>query len=351
MARPLRIQRPGGRYHVTARGNERRAIFRDDRDRWHFIELLAQLPDRFGTRLHGWALMDNHFHLLMETPEPNLSQTGQWLNVSYSVWFNRRHQRNGHLFQGRFGAVLVGGLGDWLEVARYVHLNPVRVARLGLSKQERQRQKTAAARDPGAKLVAERLRVLRDYRWSSYRAYAGLEVSPDWLTQEALLEASGGRNAGERRKAFLQYHEAPLREGRLERVWDRVVSGAVLGSERFVAEVKAAWKRRSPEEARSREFSGEGIAWKSIVQAVEAVHGGRWEEFRDRHGDWGRDAAIYLGRQRGRLKLQELAELSGGVGYTAVAQAIRRVRQQIPGDKTWRSRIDAVSQQLSKMKM
>jgi hypothetical protein len=95
----------------------------------------------------------------------------------------------------------------------------------------------------------------------------------------------------------------------------------------------------------------EGESPGSIVQAVEAVHGGRWEEFRDCYGDWGRDAAIYLGRQRGRVKLQELAELSGGVGYTAVAQAIRRVRQQIPRDKAWRDRIDAVSKPLSKMKM
>jgi malonyl CoA-acyl carrier protein transacylase len=129
-----------------------------------------------------------------------------------------------------------------------------------------------------------------------------------------------------------------------------VVSGAVLGSERFVAEVKAAWKRRSAEEVRSGEFCG-GVAWKSIVEAVEAVHGGRWEEFRDSYGDGGRDAALYLGRQRGRLKLEELARLSGGVGYTAVAQAIRRVREQIDRDKAWRRRIDAVSAQLSTMKM
>lgn len=350
MARPLRIQRPGGRYQVTARGNERRAIFRDDRDRRRFLELLGELPERFGTRVHGWVLMDNHFHLLLETPEANLSQTGQWLNVSYSVWFNRRHQRSGHLFQGRFGAVLVGGEGEWLEVARYVHLNPVRVARLGLSKPDRQRQKRAAARDPGARRVAERLRVLRNYRWSSYRAYVGLATAPGWLRREALLGASGGRTAGEQRRAFAEYHEAPLREGRLERVWDRVVAGAVLGSERFVAEVRAAWKWRSVEEARSGEFRG-GVAWERIVEAVEAVHGGRWEAFRDRYGDWGRDVALYLGRQRGRLKLEELARFSGGVGSTAVAQAIRRVRQQIGRDKAWRSRVDAVSAQLSKMKM
>jgi len=244
----------------------------------------------------------------------------------------------------------VGDDADWLELARYVHLNPVRVARLGLSRSDQQRQKTAAAQDPGARLVADRLRVLRSYCWSSYRAYVGLAVPPDWLTREALLGASGGRTAGGQHRAFAAYHETPLREGRLERVWDRAVAGAVLGSERFVAEVKAAWKRASTEEARSGEFCG-GVAWKSIVEAVEAVHGGRWEEFRDRYGDWGRDVALYLGRQRGRLKLQELAQLSGGVGYTAVAQAIRRVRQQIDRDKAWRRRIDAVSAELSKMKM
>lgn len=335
---------------MTARGNERRAIFRDDRDCLHFLELLGELPERFGTRLHGWVLMDNHFHLLLETPEANLSQTGQWLNVSYSVWFNRRHQRSGHLFQGRFGAVLVGGDSEWLEVARYVHLNPVRVARLGLSKQDQQLQKTAGARDPGARLVGERLRVLRDYRWSSYGAYVGLRACPAWLTRQPLLGASGGRTAGEQRKAFEAYHEAPLREGRLERVWDRVVAGVVLGSERFVVEVRAAWKSRSAEEAHSRDLPG-GVPWESVVGAVEAVHGERWEEFRDRYGDWGRDAALYLGRQRGRLKLEELAGLSGGVRYTAVAQAIRRVRRQIHRDKAWRQRIDAVSEQLSKMKM
>jgi REP element-mobilizing transposase RayT len=107
MARPLRIERPGGRYHVTARGNEQKAIYRGERDRLHFLELLAELPERFGVRIHAYTLMDNHFHLLMETPEANLSRAMQWLSVSYSVWFNRRHNRSGHLFQGRFKAVLV----------------------------------------------------------------------------------------------------------------------------------------------------------------------------------------------------------------------------------------------------
>src|SRR5215510_10543607 len=101
MARALRIQCPGGRYHVTARGNARGEIFWDDTDRFRFLELLSQLGQRFGTQVHAYVLMDNHYHLLLETPEPNLSRGMQWCDVSYSVWFNLRHRRSGHLLQGR----------------------------------------------------------------------------------------------------------------------------------------------------------------------------------------------------------------------------------------------------------
>ncbi len=99
MARALRIEIQGGHYHVTARGNERRAIFRQDKDRTHFLELLSELPPRFGVRLHAYVLMLNNYHLVLETPEANLSRAVQWLNVSYSVWFNRRHRRSDRLFQ------------------------------------------------------------------------------------------------------------------------------------------------------------------------------------------------------------------------------------------------------------
>src|SRR5438067_761716 len=99
MARPLRIEFSGAWYHVSARGNERRAIFRSEADRRRFLELLGEDCARFDLRLHGYVLMPNHYHLIMETPHANLSRAMQWLNVSYTVWFNRRHTRSGHLFQ------------------------------------------------------------------------------------------------------------------------------------------------------------------------------------------------------------------------------------------------------------
>src|SRR5215472_1190357 len=157
MARPLRIEQPGGRYHVTARGNERKAIYRNDSDRAHFLEVLAEVVERFGIRIHAYALMDNHYHLLVETPEANLSRAMQWVNVSYSVWFNRRHDRAGHLFQGRFKSVLVEDDTGWQEVARYVHLNPVRIGGLALNKRQQAASRKTGVAAPSGEVVAQRL--------------------------------------------------------------------------------------------------------------------------------------------------------------------------------------------------
>jgi putative transposase len=131
MARPTRLDIGGGWYHVVNRGIEKRVIFRGVSGYEHFIELLAKLPPRFGLKVHGYVLMPNHYHLQVETPKANLSGAMQWLNVSYSIWYNRKYQRVGPLFQGRFKAVL----HDWstygLVINKYIHLNPVRVRRLG----------------------------------------------------------------------------------------------------------------------------------------------------------------------------------------------------------------------------
>ena len=125
MARALRIQCPGGRYHVTARGNERREIFWDDTDRFHFLELLSELGKRFGTRVHAYVLMVNHSHLLLETPEPNLGRAMHGCNVSYSVWFNLRHRRSGHLLQARSRPTLCRTMPNhlpWLPKPHYWHV-------------------------------------------------------------------------------------------------------------------------------------------------------------------------------------------------------------------------------------
>jgi REP element-mobilizing transposase RayT len=132
MARSLRVEFEGALYHVCARGNAREAVFRGERDAARFVQLLQESPDRFEVSLYAFVLMGNHFHLIARTRRANLSRWMQWLNVAYSVYFNRRHRRSGHLFQGRFKSFLVEGKkGYLLSLSRYVHLNPVRGASLG----------------------------------------------------------------------------------------------------------------------------------------------------------------------------------------------------------------------------
>src|SRR5262245_52642851 len=127
MARPLRINYADAHYHVTCRGNEGRRIFSDDEDRRVFLDRLERSLDIYGVRVHGYVLMGNHFHLVVQTPKANLSEFMRHLNVSYTGSYNRRHRRAGHLFQGRFKAIVVEADSYLLELSRYVHLNPVRV--------------------------------------------------------------------------------------------------------------------------------------------------------------------------------------------------------------------------------
>lgn len=126
MSRPIRIAFPDALYHVTARGDRREAIFDDDQDRRQFLATLEQVVDRFNWVCHAWCLMDNHYHLLIQTPDGNLSRGMRQLNGVYTQASNRRHRRVGHLFQGRFKAILVDSDAYLLELGRYVVLNPVR---------------------------------------------------------------------------------------------------------------------------------------------------------------------------------------------------------------------------------
>lgn len=349
MPRPLRIEIPGGRYHVTARGNERRAIYRDDRDRAHFLELLGTLPARFGTVIHAYVLMENHYHLVVEVPEGNLTQAVQWLNVSYSVWFNRRHERTGHLFQGRFKSHLIEDNEHLADVARYVHLNPVRTGRFKLGKAERAARRQAGTGAPESDLIARRLECLRDYRWSSYPAYRGSKAAPEWLTTTLVGALSGGRSAAERREAWRRYVEAPIRDGVMESPWDELVGGAVLGSKDFYLEALAMVEKRSKDSrgsARRVASAASRTTWDRIVQVVESAKDEKWEAFCNRYGDWGRDAALYLGRQLGRLTLVELGQRAGGLPYPVVGAAISRMAKRLKNESGLRKSMEAMKAQL-----
>jgi putative transposase len=184
MVRPLRIEYPGAFYHVTARGNARAAIFHGDDDRRLFLDVTARAVERSRLALHAYCLMDNHYHLVVETPLGNLSAAIHHLNGVYAQTLNQRHGRVGHLFQGRYKAILVERDSHLLELCRYVVLNPVRA---GLCSRP------------------------EEWPWSSYRATAGLAPRPPLLTTDFVL-AQFGRTAGVARmgyRAFVDDRAAP----------------------------------------------------------------------------------------------------------------------------------------------
>jgi REP element-mobilizing transposase RayT len=205
MARPLRLEYPGAVYHVTSRGNARQDIVVDDRDRTLFLEKLAHVIDRFGWRCHAFCLMDNHYHLLIETPQPNLSRGMRQLNGTYTQAVNRRHHRVGHLFQGRFTAILVEKEAHLLELCRYVVLNPVR-----------------------AKLVNHP----RLWAWSSYRDTAGERTAPVWLWTDWIL----GRFGARQREAQRRYRQFVAEGQDRPKPWEQLKGQIYLGSEAFIAQ-------------------------------------------------------------------------------------------------------------------
>ncbi len=202
MARPLRIEYDGALYHVTSRGNERKTIFKDDGDRESFLTTLWQVSERFHWLCHAYCLMDNHYHLVIETPDGNLSKGMRQLNGVYTQAFNRRHHRVGHLFQGRFKGILVQKESHFLEVCRYVVLNPVRAK---------------AVKQP------------REWVWSSYRATGGLAAVPRWLTVEEILSHFGQRR-GPAQEKYREY----VREGiGNATIWENLEAQSLLGLEGF----------------------------------------------------------------------------------------------------------------------
>ena len=237
MTRPLRVDVADGWYHCMNRGIERGAIFVDRRDHERFVELLGETVERYRFRVHTFCLMENHYHALVQTPDANLSRGMQWLGLSYSSWFNARHDRVGHLFQGRFKSVPVED-GSWaLELSWYIHLNPVRIQDLGLDKRRRGEERTGILPPPTPEELSARLKRLREYRWSSYRAYAGYVSGPDWLTTAELLRRCE-RRVADRRRSYRERVQQILKQGADETQLEHFRDVVAVGGAEFVDRIK-----------------------------------------------------------------------------------------------------------------
>jgi putative transposase len=278
MARPLRIEFPGAVYHVTSRGNEKRSIFKNDRDRKTFLAFLGETAERFGWSITAWVLMTNHLHLVLQTPEPNLSRGMHWLNGSYAGWFNHEHKRWGHLFGGRFKAFLVEKETYFTEVLRYVVLNPVRA---GLA--------TAP----------------ENYRWSSYRSTAGLDAAPDWLDVNAALTPF----APDTQLAQTYYREfVAAKVGSDDCLWDELINGIYLGTEPWAKKMRTVveTKPRSTDHPRLQRTVGRP-KMHEVVAAVARAANVAASAIRETRGGCLRRLVAWIGWYEGLVTLRTIA--------------------------------------------
>lgn len=279
MSRPLRIEFPNALYHVTARGDRREDIFEDDEDRRAFLRTLHQVVDQFNWLCYAWCLMDNHYHLLVQTPDANLSKGMRQLNGVFTQYSNRRHRRTGHLFQGRFKAILVDSDAYLLELSRYIVLNPLR-----------------------ARLV----RRVQDWPWSSYRASVGLVPPEAFLAVDGLLSQFARRRdvARERYARFVA-------QGRnASSLWAQVQGQVFLGSDAFVERMQAAMATRQRNDVQIPAAQRRAPA-PSLAQIERS----------SKH----RDQAIASAHATGAYSYQQIAE-HFGVHFTTVGRIARRAR-------------------------
>jgi REP element-mobilizing transposase RayT len=278
MARPLRIEFPGALYHITARGNARQDIFLVKNDRLLFFDRLAREIDQQRWLCHAYCLMNNHYHLVIETPEANLVRGMTRLNGTYTQAFNRRHGRVGHVLQGRYESIVVDKDSYLLELARYVVLNPVRA---GLVK------------EPAA------------WMWSSYRATVGEVVPPNWLTTDWLLEQFAALKSVARR-AYQDF----VMKGAGTKLWDRLIGQIWLGDQPFLERMQKLVSGTGPSGYPGNHRRPARPTPQTVIAAVASAYRINQAQVLDRSRPDAFRAAVYLLRRAANLTLNEAAALA-----------------------------------------
>jgi len=281
MSRPLRIEYPGALYHVTARGNRREAIYEDDGDRRLFLKVLGDVVETFNWRCLAYCLMTDHYHLVIETPDGNLAKGMRQLGGVYTQALNRRHDHSGHVFQGRYTAILADADAHLLELARDVVLNPVRAGLVGAPKA---------------------------WRWSSYLATTGKAKPPPWLAADTLL----AHFAGERAAAVRRYRRFVAEGIGAEPIWTKLNRQVFLGDDDFVARMQALRRDGSPQMA--------------IPQTQQRPPAPPLEEFARTYPT--RDTAIAAAHATGAYSYQQIADVFD-VHFTTVGRIVRAARKAL----------------------
>lgn len=312
MARPLRIIYPGAFYHITSRGNERKRVFLSKKDREQFLSYLESATEKYGAIIHCYVLMDNHYHLLLETGDANLSSIMHHINASYTIYFNKKRKRYGHLFQGRYKAILVDKDSYAVELSRYIHLNPVRI---------------------GAK------EKLTDPLTSSFNSYMYPRKKPAFLTTEFILSYFGKRKPQQIRKYRAFVYEAVEQE--LDSPLKETVAQTLLGSPDFISWVVCNFieSDKHPDiPAVSALYPRPALD--AIKEVTKQVMGKETKK--------ARSISLYLAHRYSAKSLKEIAASFGDIGASAVSQNARRIKKRQQEDKDLKETIEIIEAMIRK---
>lgn len=333
MARLQRIEYEGAVYHVTARGNERRAIFRDDADRERLLRALGESVERFAVRLYLFCLMSNHMHLVVETLRANLGQFMHRLQTAYTVYFNRRHQRCGHLVQGRYGARLVEKEAYLLRLSRYVHLNPVFTA--------------VARRRP----VRERIAMLREYRWSSYRSYIGRDRPLGFVDYGPILASVAAAPSGSAQEEYRRFVESGIEAIDTSFLKAKHASALCIGSEGFRDRTGTLYHRLLDARCRREDTAFRRLGTVLSAEAILAVvcrhlEIERGALLRRRRNSFDRAIAARMLCAHGGLTQRQVAETLGIGTGSPISQQLRKLTRELESNRALRKQVNAIATEL-----
>lgn len=322
MSRPLRIEYRGAYYHVMNRGTTRQKIFLNDHDRQGFLDLLGETSQMWGLQVYAYCLMDNHYHLLVETADAALSRVMRHLDGIYTQRFNRAQRRDGPLFRGRYRAIVIEPEEYFMAVARYIHRNPVE-AQVGVD--------------------------MSGYRWSSHRGYLDQKRRPQWLNTECLLSRFGKGRQG--LAAYRRFMEGEV-EKELRGFYQGQYLRPILGGKDFVERIKGKIEgrvQRDEEVSEARRLFRPAIG--QIVSAVARVYGKKEAELRNKrrgHGNEARAMAMYLCRELGGHRLREIGAVLGLEKYSSVSSACLSMKARVEREKKLAQQAEQIKKLLLK---
>lgn len=321
MARPLRIEYPNAWYHIMNRGRRHEAIFLDSKDYQTFIDLLKAVSDMFKAQIAAYALMPNHYHLLLRTPEANINRIMRHVGGVYTQIFNRRHGHDGQLFRGRYKAILVDESEYLLGLVRYIHHNP---------------------------LKAGMVKALEDYEWISHCGYLSDDVAWEWLDREPVLREFSD-HLDEARNGYRRFM-AQDEDKNVEQIFSRLNLPAILGGKDFVSKIKDRFflTKTNREVPSARRLAPTVQEIVTAVLTIYEVEEATLSVSRRGSTNEPRDVAMYLLRTLCGQPLQQIAEFLSARTYSTVSTTLTRVEKRLAQDEEFRKRVESVRALLKK---